>query len=428
MNRQDFMEKVKSTGSVLGLERMEKLCAVTGNLQNQIPLIHVAGTNGKGSVCAMLEAGLIACGLQVGKYSSPSVFSYEEIIQINGQPIRQERLDSIFEELFLKWTTVYEEDVPTLFELETAAAFCYFYQEKCQVAIIETGLGGRMDATNVIAAPLLSVITSISMDHCQILGNTLTEIAFQKAGIIKKGGMAVSYRQQDEIMKVLLDEAQKQSANLVIAKCNHLVIQKNTIDGIGFDCKIGEKWLKNQKLSLAGMAQEENLCLLLEIYVQLKELFSLDDETFFQALSKVRHPGRFQKICDRPVILIDGAHNPDAAIKLRDTLLYLFPDRKIRFVIGVFKDKNYQEELKVLLPLAQKVYTIKPNQSRGLDANELKEVALQYCQDVENCGCVANGIQQAYKDADGEDCIVVCGSLSILKEAQRAVQQAKSIE
>ena len=428
MNRQEFMEKVKSTGSVLGLERMEKLCAVMGNLQNQIPMIHVAGTNGKGSVCAMLEAGLIACGLKVGKYSSPSVFSYEEIIQINGQPIKQERLDSIFEEVFLKWTALYEEDVPTLFELETTAAFCYFYQENCQIAIIETGLGGRLDATNVIASPLLSVITSISMDHCQILGDTLAEIAFHKAGIIKKSGTVVSNRQQDEIMKVLSTEAQKQSASLLIAECNHLVILNDTIDGIWFDCKIGERWLKNQKLSLAGMAQEENLCLLLEVYEQLKENFLLDDETFFQALSRVNHPGRFQKIGDHPIVLIDGAHNPDAAEKLRDTLLKFFPDRKIRFVIGVFKDKNYQEELKLLLPLAQKVYTIKPNQSRGLDANELKEVALQYCQDVENCGCAANGIQQAYKDADGEDCIVVCGSLSILEETQRALQQAKSIE
>ena len=428
MNKQEFMEEVRSTGSVLGLERMERLCDVMGNLQNQIPLIHVAGTNGKGSVCAMLRAGLVACGLKVGNYSSPAVFSYEEIIQINGDPIKKERLDSIFEELYFKWTSNYEDEVPTLFELETAAAFCYFYQENCQIAIIETGLGGRMDATNVIKDPVLSVLTSISMDHCQILGNSLSEIAYQKAGIIKKAGTVVSNRQDEEIMKVLSDEVALQEANFLVANSNHLIIQSSTIDGICFDCKIGERWLKDQKLSLTGLAQEENLCLLIGIYEALSKTFHLNAEIFFGALTKVDHPGRFQKVWDHPTVIIDGAHNPDAAKKLRDTLLKLFPHRNIRFVIGVFKDKNYQEELKLLLPLAQKVYTIKPNQSRGLDAKELKTVALQYCLDVENCGCVANGIKRALSDADGEDCIVICGSLSILNEAQRTIQQAKKKE
>ncbi len=428
MNKQEFMEKVRSAGLVLGLDRMERLCAIMGNLQDQIPLIHVAGTNGKGSVCAMLQAGLIACGLKVGVYSSPAVFSYEEIIKINEEPINKERLDLIFEELYLKWTANYENEVPTLFELETAAAFCYFYQENCQIAIIETGLGGRIDATNVVSKPVLSVITSISMDHCQILGNSLKEIAFQKAGIIKKAGTVVTNRQDKEIMKVLFDEAQAQEANLIVADSNHLMIKSSTMDGICFDCKIGKGWLKDQLLSLSGLAQEENLCLVLGIFETLREVFHLNAETFFGALQKVNHPGRFQKVWDRPMVIIDGAHNPDAAQKLRDTLLKLFPHRKIRLVIGVFKDKNYREELKLLLPLAQKVYTIKPNQSRGLDANELKTVALQYCQDVENCGCVANGIKRALSDADGEDCIVVCGSLSILDEAQRTIQQAKKKE
>lgn len=418
------MEKVKEAGSVLGLERMELLCEIMGNPQNQIPLIHIAGTNGKGSVGAMLEAGLIACGLKVGKYSSPAVFHYEEIIQLNGKAIETGQLENLFEELYQRWEEAGNQDVPTLFELETAAAFWYFQQENCQVGIIETGLGGRMDATNVIAQPLLSVITSISMDHCQILGDTIEKIAFQKAGIMKENGRVVSSLQRSEVMNVLLQEATLKNSILKIADMENLRIRSHTLNGIGFDCKTGEKWLENNCLSLTGKAQEENLCLVVAIFEKIQEKFSLQASVFFDALKSVHHPGRFQKLLDRPTVIIDGAHNPDAAKKLRNSLIELFPDKKFRFVIGVFKDKDYQEELKLLLPLAQKVYTIKPNQSRGLDAEELKKVSLQYCPNVENCGCESRGIQRALDDADGEDCIVVCGSLSILREAQKAIQQA----
>lgn len=428
MSKEEFMKKAKESGQVLGLERMERLCERLGNPQDQIPLIHIAGTNGKGSVSAMIETGLLSCGLKVGKYSSPAVFEYEEMIQVNGQPIQNAQLEDVFEQIYLKWKEEEEKQIPTLFELETAAAFLFFQQQGCSIGIIETGLGGRLDATNVIKDPLISIITSISLDHCQFLGNSIGQIAYHKAGIMKPNGKLVTCIQDSEVMDVFFQEAEKKNVKVQVSQKNRLMIKKDQLNGIDFDCKIGDQWFFNQKLSLAGKAQEENLCLVLAVYENLKESFPLSDEDFLHSLAKVHHPGRLEKIQDSPMVIIDGAHNPDAAKKLRESLLEFFPNRKIRFVIGVFKDKNYEEELKLLLPLAKKVYTIKPNQSRGLDAEELRKVSLHYCQDVENCSCEARGIQRALEDADGEDCIVVCGSLSILKEVQRTLQQSKSKE
>lgn len=421
---EEFLGKAKASGSILGLTQMYKLCKVLGQPQNQITAIHVAGTNGKGSVCVMLEAGLIATGYRVGKYSSPAVFSPEEIIKVNGHPIKKKELNQLFEFIMDRWETIDQETVPTMFELETAAAFLFFVQKKCDIIIIETGLGGRYDATNVIDKPLLSIITSISLDHCQILGNTLGEIASQKAGIIKAGCDVVVYRQEETILKVIEEEADHYHSKVFLTDPNS--VEMLTLCPTGMIAQVeveGKK--RTTEFSIIGLSQIENAKIIACVLNRLVVKLELDVDAFLGGMANCSHPGRMEMVHEYPMVILDGAHNPDAAHKLKESLIRLFPNQQFRFIIGVFADKDYKEELNILLPLAKKVYTIKPNLPRGLASDSLASEARRYIDQVEDCKVAENAIKRALAESDKEEIIVAFGSLSFLKEIKEGLKQEK---
>lgn len=418
----EFLEKVKESGSILGLSQIEKLCKLLGQPQNQIPAIHVAGTNGKGSVCAMLEAGLIATGFQVGKYSSPAVFSPEEIISVNGHSIKKKEMTQLLEFIMERWKEMYEDIVPTMFEIETAAAFLFFIQKKCDIMIIETGLGGRFDATNIIKQPLLSIITSISLDHCQILGNTLAEIAGQKAGIIKSGCDVVVYRQDESVLQVIQKEAENLQSKVWITDPNSVEMMTCCPTGMIVQIEINGK-KRTTEISLVGMAQIENAKIMACALGRLASRLEIDVDVFLEGMAHCSHPGRMEVVHEHPVVIIDGAHNPSAAQKLKETLVRLFPNQQFRFIVGVFADKDYKEELTILLPLAKKVYTIKPNSPRGLASDVLATAAKKLCLQVEDCGVAVNAIHIALAETDQDEIIVAFGSLSFLKEIKEGLSQ-----
>lgn len=370
-----FLEKARALGSVPGLANMKNLMKELGNVQEKLAIIHVAGTNGKGSVSAMLEQILRMSGCRTGRYSSPAVFCEEERYQINGVYINKETYHTILSEIAAACARLTGRGLlhPTLFEIETALAFLWFYREKCQVVILETGMGGALDATNIIEKPLMSIITSISMDHMAFLGETLSEIAAQKAGIIKEGCPVVTARQEPEVYEVLRAACREKHTDLVLADGGTNLHYE---DGyLVFDWEE----FSNLQLSLLGAYQPENAVCAIQAIHRLNGMgFVIGDDTIRAALRNIVWPGRFEVISRSPFIVIDGAHNADAAKKLRETLKLGFTNRKIIYIIGMFKDKEHEKVLAELLPLAAKVYTVTPPGPRGLPGEVL-------CAEAEKC-------------------------------------------
>lgn len=384
-----FLEKARALGSVPGLANMRNLMKELGNVQEKLAIIHVAGTNGKGSVSAMLEQILRMSGCRTGRYSSPAVFCEEERYQINGVYINKETYHTILSEIAEACARLTGRGLlhPTLFEIETALAFLWFYREECQVVILETGMGGALDATNIIEKPLMSVITSISMDHMAFLGETLSEIAAQKAGIIKEGCPVVTARQEPEVYEVLKEACREKHTDLVMTDSESVegtleAEPAGAIRNLHYeDGYLVFDWeeFTNLQLSLLGAYQPENAVCAIQAIHRLNGMgFAIGDDTIRAALRNTVWPGRFEVISRSPFIVIDGAHNADAAKKLRETLKLGFTNRKIIYIIGMFKDKEHEKVLAELLPLAAKVYTVTPPGPRGLPGEVL-------CAEAEKC-------------------------------------------
>ncbi len=451
-----FLEKARALGSVPGLANMRNLMEELGNIQEKLAVIHVAGTNGKGSVCAMLEQILRMSGCRVGRYSSPAVFCEEERYQINGVYINKEAYRAILSEIAEACGRLTGRGLPhpTLFEIETALAFLWFYREDCQVVILETGMGGALDATNIIKKPLLSVITSISMDHMAFLGSTLSEIAAQKAGIIKEGCPVVTARQEPEVYEVLRSVCQEKHADLVLADggmgneamepwCTDGEAALMTEDAGGIrnlryeDGYLVFDWeeFPNLKLSLLGAYQPENaVCAIQAIHRLNGSGFAIGDDTIRAALRNTVWPGRFEVISRSPLVVIDGAHNEDAAKKLLETLKLGFTNRKIIYIIGVFKDKEHEKMLTLMLPMAEKVYTVTPPGPRGLPGEILCAEAGKCHGNVQCAASVREALEAAVQDAgqmteEGQlhkPMILAFGSLSYLGELKGALARIRS--
>lgn len=428
-----FLEKSRALGSVPGLTNMRNLMEELGNIQEKLAVIHVAGTNGKGSVCAMLEQILRMSGCRVGRYSSPAVFCEEERYQINGVYINKEAYRVLLSEIAEACGRLTGRGLPhpTLFEIETALAFLWFYREGCQVVILETGMGGALDATNIIKKPLLSVITSISMDHMAFLGSTLSEIAAQKAGIIKEGCPVVTARQEPEVYEVLRAVCREKHADLVLAETGAVQNLRYEDGYLVFDWEE----FPNLKLSLLGAYQPENaVCAIQAIHRLNGSGFAIGDDTIRAALRNTVWPGRFEVISRSPLVVIDGAHNEDAAKKLLETLKLGFTNRKIIYIIGVFKDKEHEKMLSVMLPLAEKVYTVTPPGPRGLPGETLCAEAGKYHGNVQCAASVRAALEAAVQDAgqmteEGQlhkPMILAFGSLSYLGELKGALARIRS--
>lgn len=445
-----FLKKAASLGVVPGLSNMEHLMAELGDIQETLSIVHIAGTNGKGSVGAMLESVLVETGCLVGRYSSPAVFSVEEQYQIGGVPIEEEERFLLLAQLRDACRNLEAKGLahPTLFEIETAAAFLWFYQKKCKIVLLETGMGGRLDATNVIRKPLCSVITSISMDHMKFLGNTLSEIAAEKAGIIKHGCPAVSARQEPLALAVIKETCKNECSKLYYPQTepDHVRYEK---ERLVFDW---EKY-NNLELSLLGAYQLENaVCALLALKCLEEEgFFPREEEEFFpreekgsghgdvfskrpqlplvsdepgavfskgpqlppvpgslfseahirRGLRNACWPGRFEVVSRAPLIVLDGAHNEDAAKKLRKTLELGFTNRKILYIIGVLADKEHEKMLRCLLPLAFRVCTVTPQSPRALPGEALCREARKYHEHVTCKDTAAEALKWALEEARG---------------------------
>lgn len=415
-----FVDETRKYGSILGLTSIRNLMKRLGDVQDQLKVVHVAGTNGKGSTCTMIASILTEAGYKVGRYSSPAVFTYEEIYQINGEAILPEDYAEAACKVSRACSAMVEsgQPHPTSFEIETAIAFLYFADKGCDIVVLETGMGGATDATNVVKKPVCSVLASISMDHMGFLGDTLGKIASVKAGIIKENCPVVTVRQKDEAMVVIREYAQERNSSLIIA--DSMKAENVTYDDkqLCFDyCELSEI-----RLGLTGSFQLENAILAIEAIHQLSvNGYEVNETDIRNGLRNAQWPGRFETISENPHIIIDGAHNEDAARKLKETIENCFTNRPITYIIGVLADKEHEKILKLLLPYARKVYTVTPDNPRAFGGDKLCAEAKKFHPDVQNEKSTALAVEHAVSGAMEHEVILAFGSLSYLSQVKDAV-------
>ncbi len=417
----EYIKELEKKGSVFGLDGICRLMARLGDVQERLKIVHIAGTNGKGSVGTFLASVLKEAGYRVGRYLSPAVFSPLEVWQIDGEWIAKEEYAFVCSKVNEACDRLLAEEniVPTAFEVETAMAFVWFEREKCDYVLLETGMGGRMDATNLIRKPLCSVITSISMDHMQFLGNTLAEIAAEKAEIIKCRCPVITIRQNPQVMSVIEQKAKACESKLIVAEPDFAEITAQDITEIRYRCtsvqERGETESLTGEISLSTGAgyQIENSMLAIAV---LQEVWKLPFEIIQNGIKKARWAGRFETVLTAPLFIIDGAHNTGAAEKLRETVQKHFTNRKITYIIGVLADKEYRNMLRILLPYAARVFTVTPGHKRALSAEQLKREAESVL------------FEQNEKKRNGR---VVCGAGAAGKERSQmpeSVCEAENIE
>ncbi len=387
----EYLEKSKQRGMVLGLSAMRELMEKLGNPQNKLKnIIHIAGTNGKGSVGAFIEAVLTEAGYTVGRYSSPAVFSYFEIFRKNNKNITESEFCTCMEKIMSTKT----ELAPTSFEIETALAF--LYMSDCDYCIIETGLGGREDATNVIDIEKLAVITPISLDHMHILGDTVAKITAEKCGIFNPLTTVISAKQMPEAEEVI------RQYELPLTFANDTDNIRHYENYQTFDC--GE--YKDVKISLLGAFQPDNASTAL---TALKAL-GISEAQIRKGFEKAVWHGRFDLISKNPVIVADGAHNKSAFLQLRKTLNEYYPDCKFNFITGVLKDKDYHSATEIFAPISDKVYTITPDNPRALNNSEYAEEFRKH-----SVNAVPIDIEDIPRIINKDGINVIFGSLSFME-------------
>lgn len=413
-------------GGALDLTNIKELMKRLGNPQDQLKYIHVAGTNGKGSVIAYLYTTLMKAGYHVGRYISPSVYSYREKIETEGRPISREE----FAEQTTRVAAVIEEMTaeglahPTPFEIETAVAFLFFAEEKCDPVILEVGMGGITDATNLITTTELAVLVPISMDHQSFLGNTISEIAEKKAGIIKPGSSVVTIGQETEALEVIKKTGAEAGTDVCVADVSEAEVLEADFTGQRF-CYKGEEYA----LSLAGSYQTENAVLALEALRILDERgYHTTLEQRKEGLWATRWNGRLTIIHKDPLFIVDGAHNPAAADMLEDSVRKYFKDRRLFFIMGVFKDKDYPYIIRKLCPYAEQILAIEtPDNPRALPAEELAEAIRPYNANVRAEKNISRAVEELFEMAGKDDVILSFGSLSFIGEITRIVNTRKEV-
>lgn len=412
----DYLESLNGLGSVPGLNSITELLKRVDNPQDKVKFVHIAGTNGKGSVGAFLSYILAEAGYNVGRYASPAVFTANEIIQYNNKNISDEELVDIIYLLQTKCEEMVKDgyNQPTRFEVETAAAFVYFEKIKCDIAIVECGMGGRLDATNIIKNTLCAVITPISLDHTSFLGDTIEEIADNKSDIIKSGCSVVS-AYNDLTASIIKGKAYMHNADVVFLDSDQIKINYSSLDENKISFDFGN--LHNLKISLLGAYQPYNAALALLTVNALKNNgFDISDKSIRQGLLDTKWFGRFQLIGRNPYFIIDGAHNPDGALSLRNSLSQFFFNKKLTFIMGVFADKDYGKILDTVIEYANYIITIEtPDNKRALPSKTLAEYIKKYYDvKVTDCGNITDAIDVAIANTDVDNAIIAFGSLSHL--------------
>lgn len=443
----------------IGLERMRDFMHALGDPQEKLRYVHIAGTNGKGSACVMTQSILTAAGFRTGLYISPHLDQFNERLSIDGQMISDTELRRLAARVRAAAETLGEE--PTDFEMITAMAFCWFEEQHCALVVLEVGMGGRLDATNVISSPEVCAIMHIGLDHTEFLGDTVEKVAAEKAGILKPGADCVLYHQLPGVMDVVRKRfadvnpdtadttdatASPLNADIADSRCasgaagttdgafdiahsNHagastksaaarLVItdpsaftaRARTIDGQVFDYRNRPEL----RIKLLGNYQMENAMAVLDIIDCLQRRgFGISEDAIRVGLAQANWPGRFEVLSWEPLLIVDGAHNPNGVEALVDTIRAYFPDQKINFVMGVMKDKDYHTMLRLIAPYAARFITELPDAHRALRPEELKsEIRAYFDGPVETADSVTAAVERAIEIAEGTDAITICfGSL-----------------
>lgn len=402
-----------------GLARMQNLCDHLGNPEKELQCIHIAGTNGKGSLAAMTSSILTAAGYKTGLTISPYVVDFRERFQIDGEMIPPRTLANLTEKVLDAIDAIEAEggEKPVEFEAVTALAFLWFAREKCDLVVLETGLGGRCDATNVVPHKLVAAITKIGYDHMEVLGDTLDKIAAEKASIIKEGTVVVNYPDQPaEAMGPILTAAAEAHTSIITPDKDDLTLLRgkrleNRIDYGGYRAALG----------LPGTHQANHAAMAVEIALALWREFGYDisDDAILQGLADARMPARIEVLRRHPLLLLDGCHNPDGAKMLAATLTRADFEENLVGVLGVLADKDYKDMLSDLAPCFAKIYTVTPNCPRALSAEELQKEA-RFHTDAEAADSVGDAIRKAvdYADENNLAGVVVCGSLYLAAEAR----------
>ncbi len=361
-----YIHAVQWAGHKPGLSRTQALLSALGNPHQTLKFVHVAGTNGKGSTCAIMANCLQHAGYKVGLYTSPYIHRFNERMQINGVQIP----DDALVDLVARIRPVAEQmqDQPTEFELITAIGMLYFYEQGCDIVVLEVGLGGMLDSTNVIPCPEVAVITALGLDHTAELGGTLAEIASAKAGIIKEGGCVVSYGTAPEADAVIAAVCAQKKATLTVVDFDTLFLTEQTLTGTTFDFAA----LQQLHIPLLGRYQPRNAALAITaLMVLAKKGWNIPEAALYEGLSTVAWDGRFELLRTTPPFVLDGSHNAHGLAATAQSLRQLFPAQKYTFILGVMADKNIDEMLDILCQLAKRVIAVTPNNPRALPAREL---------------------------------------------------------
>lgn len=420
----NYINDKNKFGSRLGLDVIGKLLDLLGNPHMDLKYVHVAGTNGKGSTSSFIATILKEAGYRVGLFTSPYLERFNERISINGEDIPDDRLAQITKMVKEKIEIMLEEgyEHPTTFEIITAIAFVYFKEEKVDLVVLEVGLGGRSDSTNVIEDSCVSVITTIDYDHTDVLGDTLEKIAYEKAGIIKENGLVISYPQEEEALKTIERVARDKRAEFFVCPMNQMEITQLGDRGGIFNFKYEDKLYKELEISLIGQHQIYNACLALMTVLVLKDkgIIQLHEEEIRRGLKNARWPGRLEVLKRKPIFLIDGAHNLQGAKTLARSLK-LFQYDKLILGMAILKDKDVESIIKTLAPLADKIVITEVNMPRKMDAEDLEKVINKYNDNTIIEKDMKMAVDKAYEMAQEGDLIVFSGSLYLIGDIRKLI-------
>lgn len=420
-----YITEVGNFGSNYGLERTYKLLEYLGNPERDLKLIHIAGTNGKGSTTSMITEILMGEGYKVGMYTSPFIEEFEERIQINRNNIPKETLAILMDEIKVAVDKVIEAGYnhPTEFEIITVLMLLYFKKENIDFGVIEVGLGGTLDSTNVIK-PIIQVITSISFDHTNLLGNTLEEIAREKAGIIKKGIPTVIYPQQEEVLKVIKNKCFEMDSELYIANNENLKF-KNIVN---LDKPYQLLKYNNEidiLLPLLGEHQIINLSVAMQAIEVLnnKNIIDISIANIVKSIKNVSWKGRLEVLSNNPYVVIDGAHNIQGIETLSRNIKKYFKYENLYLILGILADKDVEEMIKIITPMAKKVYAVTPNSIRGELAESLKDEVIKFNKNCKAFDKYEEAYLEALKDASEKDLILASGSLYMIGDMRKIIRK-----
>ena len=415
----EFIQNTNKFGSVLGLDNIKELLKRLGNPQETLKVVHIAGTNGKGSILAYLASVFRESGYRAGRYVSPASFAYEERFRINEENISKENLCFYMEKLKEVSEKMVQDglDHPTMFEIETALSFLYFADQKTDVVLLETGMGGRLDATNVVSRPICTVIGSIGYDHMQYLGTTLPEIAGEKAGILKEGCPVISYDNGEEVNAVIEAAAREKHCPIEFVNSAGIRVLSQNLEGQSFAYRSSRgRFYEKIEIPLLGSHQIPNAATALEVLEIIKNYYCISEFQTEEGFRNTIWRGRLEKLSDHPLIFCDGAHNPDGAARLAEFLENNFTNRRIIYIIGVLTDKEYEKMIETTAKFANRIYTVAPDNERALSSRELAFAVRKYHTDVQERSRLASCLEEVKKEAGEEDVIVIFGTLSFQKE------------